>query len=444
MFILPSGCQKSSIQRKRRNCNFLRGIFFTSLFFLSISSALADVPGAPVLEPISLPAAPPQFIPTDVTPFTVSPQRNSFTPGYKFKIFQILPERLWFNLTTEVSQRLDTNVLFTYSKPKADYAFRALPNISVGYNILKNTSIYCNYFVIKDIFARDYNSISFPTTQSLSWGIQHNQQLGRKTTLQYTFQARELWQASHLHQFDFLPGVTLTRVVTPRNIFWFSTLLQLRGKDYFVAPTREIDPFYTIGYMHQRGMWTLVINDTLVTNFRHPPFNDAIPPQSNMSMITDIEINHPVSKKFPSLLAFVRAEPIWNWDSHKAPGISGFDFRLYGGLRLSINKPSYYAAMDDMHKQLMEAEPKAKTPSTSETPDKESSAIPENEIMPVSSVEPELHPALSVPATPDKESNAANKNEIAPVNSTELQLRPPLSVAKPWQTTDTAQLTETN
>ena len=57
-------------------------------------------------------------------------------------------------MTTEVSQRLDTNVLFTYSKPKADYAFRVLPNITLGYEIFKNTSVYCNYFVIKVIFAR--------------------------------------------------------------------------------------------------------------------------------------------------------------------------------------------------------------------------------------------------------------------------------------------------
>src|SRR6202044_3847981 len=98
--------------------------------------------------------APPQFIPTDVTPFTVSPERNEFSPGYKFKLFQMLPERLWFNSTTEVTQRLDTNVLFTANKPKADYAFRVLPNLTVGYELFKNTSIYANYFVIKDVFAR--------------------------------------------------------------------------------------------------------------------------------------------------------------------------------------------------------------------------------------------------------------------------------------------------
>lgn len=336
---------------------FLAGLFVAVGFAQTSQAQAQGVAANAGSAPISIAqTAPPQFIPTDVTPFTVSPERNNFSPGYRFRIFQALPERLWFNSTTEVSQRLDTNALFTYDKPKDDYAFRVLPNATVGYNILKNTSIYANYFVIKDVFARNYNNINAPTTQSVSWGIQHNQQFGQKTSLQLSAQARELWQASHLHQFDFLPGLTLTQTITPNDIVFASTLLQLRGGQYFVAPTREIDPFYTLGYIRRQGSWNFVVNDTLVTNFRHPPFNDAIPKQSNMSMIADIEINRPVVKSFPSLLAFVRAEPIWNWDSHKTPGISGFDFRLYGGLRLSVTKPAYYRQMEDLRKQILDQE----------------------------------------------------------------------------------------
>jgi hypothetical protein len=299
--------------------------------------------------------APPQFVPTDVTPFTTATERNEYTPGYKFRIFQALPSRLWFNATTEMSQRIDTNVFFTYSHPKFDTAFRILPNITAGYNVLKNTSIYTNYFVIKDVFA-DHTSLNFPTTQSLSMGIRHNQQLGQKTNLQFDFQARELWQTSHLRQFDFLPSLTLTRVINPNNIAFGSTLLQLRGGDYFVAPTREIDPFYTLGYLYRKGLWNFVITDTLVTNFRHPPFNDSIPRQSNVTMITDIEINRPIFKRFPALVGFVRAEPIWNWKSAKAPGLSGFDFRFFVGMRLNLNKPAYNASMDNLRKQIIDSE----------------------------------------------------------------------------------------
>ena len=142
-------------------------------------------------QQIAQSAAPPQFIPTDATPFTLTPERNSFNPGYKFKIFQALPERLWFNATAEASQRLDTNVLFTARNPKSDYTFRILPNITAGYNITRNTSFYVNYFLIKDSFAK-IPSLNHPTTQSLSWGLQHNKQIGDKNNLQLSFQAREL------------------------------------------------------------------------------------------------------------------------------------------------------------------------------------------------------------------------------------------------------------
>jgi len=307
---------------------------------------------------------PPQFIPTDVTPYTIR-ERNALTPGYKFKLFKALPERLWFNTTVEASQRLDTNVLFTASHPKADYAFRVLPNITVGYNVLKNTSVYANYFVIKDTFA-DHTSLNAPTTQSLSWGIQHVKQLGQKTSIQYNFQAREIWQASHLHQFDFIPGVTLTHQFSPTKIGFASTLLQLRGGQYFVAPTREIDPFYTLGYIYRHGQFTFIATDTLVTNFRHPPFNDSIPRQSNVSMIADLEVNHPISNRSPGLLAFMRAEPIWNWESHRTPGISGFDFRLYTGLRFMLSKPSYYGQIKDLRQKI--TQPGANQPPTGSTP----------------------------------------------------------------------------
>ena len=72
-----------------------------------------------------------------------------------------------------------------------------------------------------------------------------------------------------------------------------------------------------------------------------------------MTMIADFEVNHPLTKKFPALLAFMRAEPIWNWDSDKYPGLSGFNFRLFTGLRLSANKPSYYSTIESIRRQAM-------------------------------------------------------------------------------------------
>ena len=353
-------CLAPNYSHKLRVCPKVSLVFGLLALVLLINAVTAldvraEVPAASSSLPpifLSQATAPPQFIPTDITPYTVTPDRNAFSPGFKLRLFQELPERLWFNATTEISQRLDTNVLFTYSHPRADYAFRALPNITVGYDIFKNTAVYTNYFVIKDVFAT-HTFLDSPTTQSVSMGLRHTKQLGNKTALQFDFQARELWQARGLRWFDFLPGVTLTRILNDHNVAFASALLQMRGRDYFVAPTKELDPFYTIGYIHTRGLWTLSITDTFVTNFRDPPFTGSVPHQGNVSMITDIEINRPVTRRFPALLAFLRAEPVWNWDSQKVAGISGFDFRFFGGLRLSITKPSYYNSIEKMREQVL-------------------------------------------------------------------------------------------
>ncbi len=351
---------------------FARGCF---LKLVPITFALLQCYPASALDsslaPIGLGAqqsAPPQFVPTDVTPFATTPERNSVSPGFKFRLFQKLPERFWFTSSTEVSQRLDTNVLFTANNPKADYAIRMLPSITAGYNVLKNTSIYTNYFVIKDTFAT-HQFLNYPTTQSLAWGIRHNKRLGERTDLQFDMQARELWQTSHLHQFDFLPGVSLTRMLTRKDIIFASALLQMRGGEYFVAPTRELDPFYSLGYIRRQGQYTLLCTDTLVTNFRSPTFNGSVPKQSNVSMIADVEVNRPISKRCPSLLAFVRAEPVLNWGAHKTPGLSGFDFRLFTGVRFTVSKPSYYAAMDTMRHQILVRKQTEQSQSASNQPD---------------------------------------------------------------------------
>jgi hypothetical protein len=301
------------------------------------------------------PAVNPTILPTDVTPISRGAERAALSREMRFSLMKKLPTRLWFSLSAEVSQRYESNVFLTYSHHKGDYVYRTLPNITLGYNILPHTSVYCNYFVIKDEFAI-HNLLSFPTNQSLSLGVRHDVQIGRKTSAQFDLQARELWQSSHLRQFDYLPSLNLSHSLRPDTTLFGSLVLQMRGRNYFVAPTRELDPFYTIGAIYQKGRWAFLATDTFVTNFRSPPFNYAIPKQGNVNMISDFEISHPVINKIPGLVAFVRVEPVWNWSSHKQTGLSGFDIRVFGGLRLSVNKQSYLASIDNLRQQLMEQE----------------------------------------------------------------------------------------
>jgi hypothetical protein len=301
--------------------------------------------------------APPTMIPTDITPSALG-QKNelSYSP-LRFKLFSMLPERLWFDVSNEVSQRVETNVFFTETDKKADYVFRELPNVSLGYNLFNHTSIYCNYFVIKDVFAV-HNILTPPTTQSVALGFRHDIMLGSKTNIQLDFQSRELWQARNLRQADLLPNISVSRLL-PHNVLLFgSALLQLRGNDYFTGANREIDPFFTLGAIYRRGNWSFSASTTYVNNFRRHA--TAIPPQSNQTIISDYEISRPINKKFPGFVYFVRAEPIWNWGAHGTPGLSGFDFRCFGGIRMAFSKPAFNSDINKLHDQILEEENSAK------------------------------------------------------------------------------------
>jgi len=294
----------------------------------------------------------PGVLPTDATKPPIDQDRELVDPGWRLRLRQKLPARLWFNSVTEVSNRLDTNVFLQYKEPQPDYVFRVQPNLTVGYNIFEKTSVYTNYFVIKDSYAVHKRPLSFPTTQSISMGIRHQLYSGKKFNVQVDCQAREIFQNRGLRQADLLPSISTTYFISPRSVLFGSALLQMRSGQLFQGATRELDPFYTIGFVTRRGQWTFTVTDTLVTNFREPHFAYSRPAHGNCSMIADIEVARPVLKKYPGLQAFVRAEPVFNWRGAKRPGLSGFDFRLYGGLRLAISKPSYIGTINKLKKQI--------------------------------------------------------------------------------------------
>lgn len=317
------------------------------------AAALAtDARFAPIQLVKFRPVPTPDVIPTDATPFGTTDERDLLNPEFRFKFFERLPRRFWFSGTVETSQRLDTNTLFTANKPQPDYTFRVQPNITVGYNFLRRTSVYSNYFVIKDVFA-DHGTLSHPTTQSLSLGFRQVVPLNKRLNAQFDFQARELWQSANVRQSDLLPAVRITHNFSGRTSVFGNALLQLRGNHYFGGANREIDPFYSVGMVHRHGLWTFLITHTYVTAFRNP--RQAIPQQSNDAMILDVEISRAIAKSLPGAQLFMRVEPIWNWRSQRVPGLSGFDFRMFSGIRLAIAKP-YNPSESDVKKSINNSE----------------------------------------------------------------------------------------
>jgi hypothetical protein len=383
----------------------------TSTFALVWCWLMSALCCAPVLAQAApnVPIVPTGPLPTDVTPIRLREERDLLNPGPSLYLFQKLPANLWFNTSSEVNLRYESNVFLNATQPKRDIVFRTFPNVTVGYNFLKNTGIYSNYFLIKDVYADNYPGevhLTRPTTQSVSLGFRHNRQI-RRTNVQVDFQSRELFQNQGLHQFDYLPGILFSRSLTPHTYGFINLQLQMRGGTPFVAPTREIDPFYTVGILRSLGNFTFSITDTFISNYRSPTFPYSVPQQSNLEMISDIEVYHPIVKRYPNVVAFVRAEPIWNWRSNRVAGLSGFDFRLYTGIRVTFAKPPIGSLVNQMRKEMNtqpHEEPKDQPSPAPGQPNSQST--PGDSIMPLPSLsEVKLRDALPLVAA----ANTADK-----------------------------------
>jgi hypothetical protein len=243
-----------------------------------------------------------------------------------------------------------------------DTVFRVLPNVTAGWAFTPRTRAFANYFMIRDSL---FGNVRLNTViQSVAMGVQHDIPVTRKGNLQLEFQARELFQLKQQPVFDFLPALTFSYILTPRTVIFANTLLQMRGKKYFQAPTKELDPFYTFGSLYQRGGWSLSTTATFVQNFREPFRRNASTPQNNYSWILDFELARRLVRELPGLQAFVRAEPIYNFHSNQSPGLAGQDFRLFYGLRMALGKPPLTAALEQIRQQLEEQEtaPPGQTP----------------------------------------------------------------------------------
>jgi hypothetical protein len=350
--------------------------------------------GAPAITaPVIRATAPSTILPTDVIPLPTIQNRMTFGENMQLRILQKLPARFYFTGSCETSFRLETNV-FQFPKKRIllrkilpdpeqfflngpqfqqsvqstmhlasryDNVYRVLPSVQGGWTLTPRTRVYGTFFMIRDSL---FQNIRLNTCiYSYGYGVQHDFQLSPKMNLQADLQFRELNQMHQHSVFDFLPGMTLSYTVTPRTVAYVNALMQIRGRKYFQAPTRELDPFYTWGIFHQRGRWSFSASSTFVQNFRDQFGHGASIPANNYSMISDFEIARRIIPQLPGLQAFVRAEPIWNMHSHNRPGLAGTDFRLYYGLRFSMSKPPLTAALDSLRRQLEEQEVEPPTPS---------------------------------------------------------------------------------
>lgn len=314
---------------------------------------------------------------TDVNRQTSVPGQQSASK-LRLKMLEKLPAPLYVDTNVETSFRIETNpfqeapkrsLLNQLNPPGTQLdpmsiisldetiknasvfnnVYRVNPNVTIGWSPTGNTQYFADYFYIRDQLTPSKKLSS--NTHAVGIGAQHTFQLTKRLSFQPQMQMRELFQTEQPPVFDYLPAATLTFNRTDNLSLYVNTLLQARFKYFLDGPMRELDPFYTWGATYQKNGWYFSASTTFNQNFRRPFRRNALLPVDNYSFISDFEIDRQF-KRIPGLQWFVRAEPVWNFHSQKTNGLSGMDFRLYYGLRLSASKPALTGTMDQLRKRF--------------------------------------------------------------------------------------------
>lgn len=310
------------------------------------------------MEPINLA----QSVPTDVTnenqqvdlvPTNIprrTPAFNNFNNANMHLLYR-LPSKMFFSSVIENSLRLETNVFQTSPKESSDMIYRIFPNTTVGYEIAKNTQIYSNYFFLRDQYT-SFSPLLNRNFHSIGFGINRNVNLPKnRGTLILGLQGRGLFAT--LDKFpgsffnDYLPSITYQKGFANGQVIFASVFGQLRFRE-MTARFQEGDIFYTLGHIYRRGGWALLNNFTLASNFGSQKIRQG--PDTQI-IILEHELSRQVSRKFPWLQTFIRAQEIFNMGAGNVPfvpgalgasgypGFTGVNCRVFAGIRTTFFKP---------------------------------------------------------------------------------------------------------
>lgn len=255
-------------------------------------------------------------------------QSNQFQTGLLYK----LPARMYLLSTTENSLRLETNVFQTLHRNRADMVYRVLPNVTVGYALTKRTRVSANYFFLKDQYTRNAHILS-RNIHSIGVQLQQDFPLTERTNLTAGIMGRQLLLSRGQPLSDILPSVQLTHRVGNNGILYGGVLGQIRFRNT-LGKFQEGDQFYNFGGIYRTPRWQFLFDNTFITNFGNRRLRFG---PNNQNWIMTLQADYKVSPKLP-LIAFVRAEPIFNIGANQAIGFAGFNFRIMGGLRIDLAK----------------------------------------------------------------------------------------------------------
>lgn len=280
--------------------------------------------------------------PIDLTPVKLPERANAFNPAetYKTKALYSLPGRLFFSASVENSLRLETNVLQTLYHNRADMIYRVLPNVTIGWALDKKTRVAANYFMFRDQYTRQNPRLS-RNIHSVGFRIDRDIPLNEKTNITAGFFARELLfnlhNAANHPLSDLIPSLVITRRYGQNGVLYGSALGQFRFRNV-LGRYQEIDQFYSVGTVYRKRPWIFLADTTFVVNTGRRKLRGG---NDNELVVITLEAGRAISSRLP-VVAFVRAEPIFNIGANSSPGFAGFNFRIFGGLRMEVAKPAIF------------------------------------------------------------------------------------------------------
>lgn len=288
-----------------------------------------------------------------------------------------LPGKLYVYTSAEPSLRLETN---PYQSPRGSlYApfrkrtdvFRISTDVTVGYALSPKTRVAANYNLLSDHY-NDYTPFHLDNAiQSVSLSMEQDLLTTDKWLVRSTMQARELFIGNGTRSGDLLPSMTAMRTIGTNGYGFVNSALDINRGDFVIGETQRLNAIFTVGGGYnvpydQKSLWmkplegvSVSISDTYSfnTDFR----NSEGSPRNYQSMILTTELSKPLKRNAPMSM-FVRAEPVFNFGHHlKVIGLSGFNFRLFGGMRMAFNKlPIYTMNLDPPKPKKSPEKPKAK------------------------------------------------------------------------------------
>jgi len=292
--------------------------------------------------------------PIDLTPIQYPEKNSALSPfnSVRTHILNFFPAKMFIDATVENSLRLETNAFQTRKHQRRDMVYRVLPNVTVGYAPTQTTRISANYFMFNDLYADHGNALS-RVVQSVGLRGDKDFHLNNSTVLTTSLMYRELFttQTGSLrapssfnvnHPLnDILPSVSIVHSVAPNWIVYSSIIGQLRWKNIVGGPWQEGDQFYSAGTIYRRGAWYVSQDFTWFDSFGRGSVRFPGGPNNYHQAILTTEVGRRLSHNIP-VVAFVRAQPIFNIGQDKRAGFAGPDVRIFGGLRMELAKPALF------------------------------------------------------------------------------------------------------